>query len=241
MLALAKAIEIQKQLEAKRVSPVTSPAPNSAEPAQTTGPAKDPAVELQLMEATERIQGLRTQLELAEREITQRTADRERILQELEQYEVRVEQIPVREQEMSGLTRDYEMAKTHYESLLDKRLSSGMATDMERRQQAERFELQDPPTVPEIPISPDRPMLTGAGGVLGLALGLAFIIGKDVKRNAILGEWELPSGIPVLGRVPAMDLKPTVDRKATWIVASAIGALFVAVCATGILLYMRGA
>ena len=67
------------------------------------------------------------------------------ILKAIELYQARMEQLPVREQETAALTRDYEMSKTNYKSLLDKKLAAGMATDMEKRQQGERFTMLDPP------------------------------------------------------------------------------------------------
>jgi hypothetical protein len=36
-------------------------------------------------------------------------------------------------------------------------------------------------------------------------LALAFAIAKETKKNAVLGEWELPEGLTVLGRVPYIE------------------------------------
>jgi succinoglycan biosynthesis transport protein ExoP len=149
-----------------------------------------------------RIENLKARVGLADREILQRNSERERILKSIAQYQGRIEQLPVREQEMAELTRDYENSKTNYKSLLDKKLAAGMATDMERRQQGERFTMLDPPTVPEKPISPKKPMLEGIGCALSLVLGLVFAFAKETKKNALLGEWELPEGLEILGRVP---------------------------------------
>jgi polysaccharide chain length determinant protein (PEP-CTERM system associated) len=149
-----------------------------------------------------RIENLKTRVGLADREIQQQNNERERILKSIAQYQARIEQLPVREQEMAELTRDYENSKTNYKSLLDKKLAAGMATDMERRQQGERFTMLDPPTVPEKPISPKKPMLEGIGCALSLVLGLVFAFAKETKKNALLGEWELPEGLEILGRVP---------------------------------------
>jgi succinoglycan biosynthesis transport protein ExoP len=149
-----------------------------------------------------RIENLRTQILLADREIEQRNNERERVLKSIAQYQGRTEQLPVREQEMAALTRDYEMSKANYKSLLDKKLAAGMATDMENRQQAERFTMLDAARVPEKPVSPNRPLLEGIGCALSLALGLLFAVAKEIKKNAVLGEWELPEGLALLGRVP---------------------------------------
>jgi len=102
---------------------------------------------------------------------------------------------------LTALSRDYEIAKANYKSLLDKRIAAGMATDLERRQQGERFTMIDPAQVPVKPFAPDRP--TWAGVSCGFSLLLAVIAGlaREMKRNVLLGEWELPPEITILGRI----------------------------------------
>jgi uncharacterized protein involved in exopolysaccharide biosynthesis len=154
-----------------------------------------------------RIENLKTQIALADREIQQRNSERERVLKSIAEYQARIEQLPVREQEMAELTRDYENSQANYKSLLDKKLAAGMATDMERRQQGERFTMLDPPTVPEKPISPNKRRLEAIGCGLSLFLALALALAQEMKKNALLGEWELPDGV-LLGRVPFIKPAP---------------------------------
>jgi capsular polysaccharide biosynthesis protein len=58
--------------------------------------------------------------------------------------------------------------------------------------------------VPEKPASPNLPVFMAGGVLLSLALaaGIAFLL--ETGRNVFLGEWELPAGTVVLGRVPKM-------------------------------------
>ena len=108
---------------------------------------------------------------------------------------------------MAGVTRDYEMAKANYRSLLDKKISAEMATEMERRQKAERFTVLDPARVPEKPVKPNRPLLGGLASAFSLALGVAIAIGRELKRGAVLGDWELPPDTSILGRVPTIEIE----------------------------------
>ena len=176
---------------------------------------------------------------LAGREIQQRNGRNvSEILSSIERYQARIEQLPVREQETAALTRDYELSKTNYKSLLDKKLAAGMATDMEKRQQGERFTMLDPPRVPEKPVSPKRPQFIGIGCALSLALALAFPIAMETKKNTILGEWELPEGVAVLGRVP--HIKPGASSfsepsKKKWAVISTVALL--GTCLAGFYFY----
>lgn len=149
-----------------------------------------------------RVETLQSQIALADREIQQRNQEREEIIRSISALQGRIEQLPVREQEMAELTRDYEESKANYKSLLDKRLAAAMATDMERLQQGERFTLLDPPRVPEKPINAKSRFII-LGCALSVALGLALGVGTEFRKNVLLGEWELPGDLTVLGRVPA--------------------------------------
>jgi polysaccharide biosynthesis transport protein len=193
-----------------------------------------------------RIDNLNTQIALADREIQQRNREREGILKSMALYQSRIEQLPVREQEMAELTRDYEISKSNYKSLLDKKLAAGMASDMEKRQQGERFTMLDPPRVPEKPVSPKRPLLLAIGCTLSLAFALALPIAKETKKNTVLGEWELPEGLNVLGRVPFIDpdsrsLLETAGKQRSyrwkWVLLSSIVLSILASCAAGVYFY----
>jgi polysaccharide biosynthesis transport protein len=120
----------------------------------------------------------------------------------MDQYQSHIERLPIREQEMAQLTRDYEMSKENYKSLLDKQIAASMALDMERRQQSERFTVLDRARVPEKPVKPKRPMLYAIGTAGSLALGLLIGFVLELRRNVFLGEWELPEGTTVLARLP---------------------------------------
>ena len=101
-----------------------------------------------------RISAIRAQLTLSNQELKSREAQEVELRRDMNSFQERVNQLPVREQEMAGVTRDYESAKADYRALLDKKLAADMATEMERRQKAERFTVVDPARVPEKPFSP---------------------------------------------------------------------------------------
>jgi uncharacterized protein involved in exopolysaccharide biosynthesis len=138
------------------------------------------------------------------KELEARIADRQRILNKIAEYQTKVERLPMREQELAAVTRDYEISKQNYKSLLDKKMSAGMATDMERRQQAEQFSVQDAARIPSKPIKPKRLVLNFAALLGGLIISMASVLGIELKKQCVLGEWELPSTVPVLGRVPTI-------------------------------------
>ena len=148
--------------------------------------------------------------------IWNRKVEQQRILRDLGLYQRR-ERLPVREQEMAQVTRDYEMSKENYKSLLDKKMAAEMSLNMERRQQSERFVVLDRAQLPEKPIRPKRPALYAGGTAAALLLAL-FVPEKD---DVLLGEWELPPGTPVLARLPyievAIDPGPTKTKSRGWL------------------------
>lgn len=157
-----------------------------------------------LLQQRERIAGLKTEWALASRELDFRNAERKEILAKIAALQARMDTLPVREQELTALSRDYEIAKANYKSLLDKRIAADMATDLERRQQGERFTMIDPAQPPAKPSSPDRPQLAGIAFALSFLIAVVAGLAREIKRNVLLGEWELPPDVAILGRITAI-------------------------------------
>ncbi len=157
-----------------------------------------------LVTEKEKVATLKAQIALTDREIEDLEKRRERVLRDVGAVQGRMDKLPMREQQLSSLTRDYEASKANYKSLLDKKLAAEMAANMERWQKAERFVMLDAARVPEKPTSPNRPVFMTGGIMLSLALaaGIAFLL--ETRRNVFLGEWELPAGTVVVGRIPKM-------------------------------------
>jgi polysaccharide chain length determinant protein (PEP-CTERM system associated) len=198
---LREAIETAKRAEAQQEA-----RENSAKPA-VAAPGNPPEPETpELARTREQIAALRAQIQVSEAELVSRAAEQKEILREIDQYQGRIERLPVREQEMAQITRDYEMSKANYKSLLDKQTAAAMALDMERRQQSERFTILDRATVPEKPVKPNRPLLYALGSLASLAVGLLLGLILELRRNVFLGEWELPEGTTVLARLPHIEV-----------------------------------
>jgi polysaccharide chain length determinant protein (PEP-CTERM system associated) len=160
----------------------------------------------ELARTREQITGMKAQIKATDIELKDRNAEQQRILRDTALYQSRIERLPVREQEMAQLTRDYEMSKENYKSLLDKKMAAEMALDMERRQKSERFTILDRAKAPARPVKPKRPLLYGIASTGSLALALLIGLGLELRRNVFLGEWELPEGTVVLARLPHIDV-----------------------------------
>jgi succinoglycan biosynthesis transport protein ExoP len=154
-------------------------------------------------------------LQLIDRESKRLTDDQKRITDQMNSYRAKVDAVPVREQEMAELNRNYSVSKDHYQSLLDKTFSAGMAADLEKKQQAEHFTILDAAQVPEKPFKPRRALmfLGSLLGALALSLGLAYA--KDMLNDTLKLERELkamlPANVPLLAAVP--QLQVAADRR----------------------------
>lgn len=207
LIPQAKQLEQREEAESASTATASSTTPAPRRPAPVLNSPD-------LIQARSRIASIQSQLTVTSKELETRKGEQQRILSDINLYQGRVNGVPIREQEMAGLTRDYEMSKTNYHSLLDKKISAEMAADMERRQKSERFTIVDPARLPSKPFKPNRPLFNIGASVFGLVLGLALALGREFKESTLLGEWELPSDVTILGRLPYIDVSAAVPSAA---------------------------
>ena len=135
----------------------------------------------------------------------QKLLDKEETLSEkIALYEMRVDQAPLREQELMRLQRDYENTKSSYQSLLSKRLSARISENLEKRQKGEQFRMIDPPQLPTKPIKPNRPRIILLGLVAGLGLGIGLVILREQMDTSFhrQEDLEIATGFPVIASIP---------------------------------------
>jgi hypothetical protein len=159
-----------------------------------------------LQEHQDRVRNIQVQLQVLGEEQASLERDKGRILADMSETQRRVEALPLVEQEQAKVVRDYDISRENYRKLLDQKKEADLAADMETLQKAERLVVLDWPRVPSKPIKPKREMLISMGCVGGLALGLFLGFAIELCRGVFLGEWELPEGCTVLGRVPPIKL-----------------------------------
>ncbi|MCP9452170.1 MAG: AAA family ATPase [Nitrospira sp.] len=148
---------------------------------------------------------LMRQRDEAVKELEARQDRLRRLLEQVKDYEGRVERTPMREQELSILVRDYDNMQKNYQALLDKRLNARLAENLEKRQKGEQFRVLDPANLPLAPESPKKYMILLGGLVVGCGLGggTAFIL--ELLRPAFrrVEQVEGALGIPILAGIPS--------------------------------------
>jgi len=185
---------------------------------------------------------LKSQLSAVDAEIAKHKAEQERLTQLVSGYRAKLEAVPLREQEVADLERDYDISKEHYGQLLDKKLSADTAAQLEVRQKGEKFTILDPAQVAEKPSSPNRMLIDVAGVLVGLALGLSSTFVMDFFGMSITSVAQLNSAadIPVLGVVPIIRTPFDRQRRKRWILAGGASGLTAIVVIGTFLLYHYG-
>ena len=156
-------------------------------------------------------------------------------------YEARIESTPVGIREYDELIRDRDLAKKDYEDL-DRRVnSSAMSTALQNRQQGERLEQLDPPSLPQTPARPKRLLIISVGTGLGLLAGLCMAGLRELSIGALRSVKDVSaySQLPVLGSIPLFETPGAQRRRkrAAWLVWSASSLLGVAIMSTTVAHY----
>jgi polysaccharide biosynthesis transport protein len=200
-----EAREKERELALQRQNPPApaKPAANAAN-SEPEAPRISAQSAVMLESQRERVEKLKTQITATNQEIAAREEEKGRIDQELAKYQDVLMKLPVHEQEMIQVTRDYEVSKRNYDTLLQKSYTANTAEDLERRQKSERFTVLDTARAPEKPFQPNRPLLYAGGAFASVILALFAGIAFEFRKNVVLGEWELPPDVWLLGRIPVI-------------------------------------
>jgi len=130
--------------------------------------------------------------------------EEKKLKEQIQLYQTRIEETPKREQELILLTRDYDLEKANYQSLMNKKIQSQMAENLERKQQGEQFKILDPARTPVKPIKPDREKILLIGAFIGLVAGLGLTWFRETLDQSFHSEADLEAylGLPILAVVP---------------------------------------
>ncbi len=187
---------------------------------------------------------LQSQLQANQIEITNREHSVTALQAKIGEYQGRLNQEPVREQQLADLSRGYDQSKANYDDLLKKKNSSALATDLTERQQGEHFQMIDPPSLPVKPDFPNRMKLCGIGLGIGVALGIVFAGGTEFMDDRVHSEKEFKELVPVdvIAEIPEVatadeQIRQQRSNRLAWIMASVV---FLSILAGSALSYLRG-
>jgi hypothetical protein len=129
--------------------------------------------------------------------------------------ESQINSAPLGEQQYSDLLRERDLAKDKYVNLSAKLNQAQISQDLERLNQGDRLEPLDPPSVPQTPIEPKRPLVIGMGAGLGLLLGIVIAGAREMKDTSLknLKDVRAYTQIAILGSVPLLENDFVVRRR----------------------------
>ncbi|MGE5644555.1 MAG: hypothetical protein ACM336_02065 [Acidobacteriota bacterium] len=165
-----------------------------------------------------------------DREIEELAGQEARLEAELRQYQGRLTLAPVREQQLTSISRDYELLRQQYAELVQRKQQSQMATNLEQNREGLQFRLVDPPTLPYLPSGPKRVKMAFAGLVAGIGLGLALAFLMETRDTSFHSHRQLRERyeLPLVVSIPKL-LTPIEERalKLRWTFEWAAGATMV--------------
>jgi polysaccharide biosynthesis transport protein len=153
------------------------------------------------------------QLDQLNREIAEQLQIEAKQQNEVNFHVSKLQKVPIVEQQLSNLARDYDTLKAYYVHLLDKKLSADTASALESHQKGERFVILDPAQVPDKPHGPNRLLIALAGVVGGILGGVGLAILRENADTSVRSEREVNEilGISVLAGIPV-----TMSRGQIW-------------------------
>ena len=112
--------------------------------------------------------------------------------------------VPQVEAELAQLNRDYQVNKSNYEKLLERRESAKISGELGSATDLMSFRIIDPPTVSHRPVGPDRGKLFSLVflGSLLAGIGIAFVISQVRPTFHSQASLREITGRPILGSVP---------------------------------------
>jgi len=182
---------IQKLRDQKDPNAVAAPAPE-IDPTRMAARALDVNPVYQSMKLN------LSQSDLEVVELRNKIAQQQIVVSDLQS---RVNTIPEVEAQLSRLNRDYEVNRAQYQALLQRLESARLSEEAEGAREQVKFRVIEPPTLPLVPLSPNRPLLASAVLIMALAAG----IGAAILRNLInpvfsdRASLALATQVPVLG------------------------------------------
>lgn len=154
---------------------------------------------------------LQARLEATTTDLRAFQTQRAQLREKLTKLEERLTKSPQVEREYRMLSRDYETAQRKYQEVVAKKQEADLASNLESRQQGERFTLIEPPVIPEEPAKPNRLAI----GLLGALIAISGGIGSGALAESFDTRLYGRDGVSRLLGVPPLAVIPKIETAAT--------------------------
>jgi hypothetical protein len=142
------------------------------------------------------------------KEIDQRKRQQAEIRKQMAVYQAKIDSAPKVRALQSGIARDYDRARLHYQELLAKKNEDEM-TKVAKKQMEPTFRVLSPASLPQTPSETPHQFLAKLSGLLWgplVAIGLVRSRRKTGEEKLSIEEVISQSGVPVLASIPWIPL-----------------------------------
>jgi len=152
-----------------------------------------------------------TQVNAINLEIQALEEDKKNISASIEKYQDRIQKAPFLEKELNALTRDYEASKIKYQEVLTELMAAQTTSEIEGKQQGERFIIASPAYLPSKPDKPNRLMIILVSLIIAIGAGFIFTAFQEGLDDTIKTADQLKkiTGVPLFSSISYI----TTDRE----------------------------
>jgi polysaccharide chain length determinant protein (PEP-CTERM system associated) len=203
--------DLQKQ-ESSRMAALAGAATTTTTPAHVV---QNPVVARQIEDYKTQQAQLQTQIGAKQMEIETYKNNEVQLEKTVTEYNKRLQNAPLGEQQYNSLLRDANLAKQDYEDMTKRHEVAQTAQNIEEHKAGANLEVLDPASLPEQPAEPNRLAWAGIGTFAGLGLGIMLAAAQEVKNTSLknLKDVRAYTNMPVLSSIPLLENALLVRRK----------------------------
>ena len=146
---------------------------------------------------------LTTQIKANQIEMEAIEKDKEKIIQDIDELQRRVDKSPFIEKEYNSLIRDLETTKGRYLDVSNKVMEAKVSKELEGKEQSQRISIASSAYLPSDPFKPNRLLILLLGFVSALVVSSLFVAVREGMDDTIKTTEQIRhlTGIPVLSSV----------------------------------------
>jgi polysaccharide chain length determinant protein (PEP-CTERM system associated) len=217
-------VQTQQHLVDTLRSAPSAPAPSAGAAERATSNPVYEQFRLRLLETESQIESLK-------RQISDAKAQQDRL-------ESIAKGVPELEAQYTNLNRDYEVVRRNYDELVSRREGMRISDAAQKKASNIKLVIIDPPSVPRVPVAPNRVLLSFGVLLAGVGAGIGVVAAMLALDQSFHSLIELRTmGLPVIGSVSLAQISPTLwDRvRSVALFGGAVALLLLAL--SGVLLH----
>ena len=218
--------DLIKRLQAQLTSNQTSPDARPSNPIMVTNPALSQLQDKLSNEETN-VAALRERVSAAAADLGKANSEATRGIDVAAQF--------------NGLDRDYDNIERTYKELLQSRESASLSQARDDQNQGVSFRIVEPPQKPQVPASPNRPILNSAVLLMGIGGGVTISILLSLTAGRFLTSADLAAhfGFPLAGVVTALPYGAGLRRNKISAVALSVSVALLLLSYMGVLALLQ--